>query len=102
MKLTRATTIPAGTFPGKNFMTPAVRGHYVTTIEGQTAYLEISQETPPYWQATVEQLPNPQPLIGLTFRRPGGAFLDPDPSTSVHGLRAAEEHLGIPEGSLSA
>lgn len=101
MKLERVNGVPPGTFPGKNFMTQDIRGHYRATIGGAVAYLEVSKETPPYWQATVEQLPDPQPLIGLTFRRPGGAFLDPDPSTCVYGLRAAEEHLGLPEGSLS-
>lgn len=75
---------PYGVFVGVNMMTPDVLGYYQITIDGVTVYAELS---------TGEGLLTPGPIYGVTVRRPGGARLDPDPSSCYRSQKEAMQTI---------
>lgn len=75
---------PEGVFRGVNIMTPELEGFAKATVAGSVVYVEISRERYPYFSQTVGRNPNGGPAIGLTFKRPDGRKMDPDPSRCVH------------------
>lgn len=76
-------TAPQGTFPGRNFMTPAVLAFYRGTLDGRTAYVELSGG---------RGIAN-EPIFGVTVRREGGARLDPDRSKVFWSQADAERYI---------
>lgn len=74
---------PDGTLVGRHLMTGDFTGYrYRPSVGGAPAWVELS---------TGFGLRNER-IWGVTFRRPGGARLNPDPSTCFHSRAEAEEH----------